>query len=225
MGAKMASVLVVDDEQRICRFVARALEASGFQVDMAMTGGDALRSVSDNDYSVIILDLLMPGMDGYEVLSRIVDTDPSQRVLVLSAVGDVESRVRCLRIGAVDYLAKPFAIAELIERVKRRVDEHCAPATSRWLDVGGVRLDLQRRQLHAGERDIPLSQREFILLGHLMRHAGEVCSRDQLLAEVWGYSFDPGSNVVDVCVGRLRGKLERELIETVRNVGYCFVAS
>lgn len=221
----MTRMLVVDDEQRICRFVARALEACGFHVDQAADGAEALRAIEANDYAVIILDLLMPGMDGYEVLRRVVDADPAQRVLVLSAVGDVGSRVRCLRIGAVDYLAKPFAIAELIERVKRRADEHFGPNTSRWLDAGGVRLDLQRRQLRFGERVISLSQREFILLSHLMRHAGEVCPRDQLLAEVWGYSFDPGSNVVDVCVRRLRSKSEKELIETIRNVGYSFVAS
>jgi two-component system copper resistance phosphate regulon response regulator CusR len=218
-------MLVVDDEQRICRFVARALEACGYRVDTVADGTAALRAIEANDYAVIILDLLLPGMDGYEVLRRVLDADPGQRVLVLSAVGDVDSRVRCLRIGAVDYLAKPFAIAELVERVKRRVDEHFGPTASRWLDAGGVRLDLQRRQLRFGDRVIALSQREFILLSHLMRHAGEVCSRDQLLAEVWGYSFDPGSNVVDVCVRRLRSKLEKELIETVRNVGYCFVAS
>jgi two-component system, OmpR family, response regulator len=221
----MTRMLVVDDEQRICRFVARALEACGYRVDMVTDGTAALRAIEANDYAVVILDLLLPGMDGYEVLRRVLDADPGQRVLVLSAVGDVDSRVRCLRIGAVDYLAKPFAIAELVERVKRRVDEHFGPTASRWLDAGGVRLDLQRRQLRFGDRVIALSQREFILLSHLMRHAGEVCSRDQLLAEVWGYSFDPGSNVVDVCVRRLRSKLEKELIETVRNVGYCFVAS
>jgi two-component system, OmpR family, response regulator len=221
----MTRMLVVDDEQRICRFVARALEACGYRVDTVADGTAALRAIEANDYAVIILDLLLPGMDGYEVLRRVLDADPGQRVLVLSAVGDVDSRVRCLRIGAVDYLAKPFAIAELVERVKRRVDEHFGPTASRWLDAGGVRLDLQRRQLRFGDRVIALSQREFILLSHLMRHAGEVCSRDQLLAEVWGYSFDPGSNVVDVCVRRLRSKLEKELIETVRNVGYCFVAS
>jgi two-component system, OmpR family, response regulator len=221
----MTRMLVVDDEQRICRFVARALEACGFRVDTAADGADALRAIEANDYAVIILDLLLPGIDGYEVLRRVVDADPGQRVLVLSAVGDVESRVRCLRIGAVDYLSKPFAIAELVERVKRRVDEHLGPTTSRWLDAGGVRLDLQRRQLRFEDRVIALSQREFILLSHLMRHAGEVCPRDQLLAEVWGYSFDPGSNVVDVCVRRLRSKLENELIETIRNVGYSFVAS
>jgi len=221
----MTRMLVVDDEQRICRFVARALEGCGFSVDTAADGVDALRAIEANDYAVIVLDLLLPRMDGYEVLRRVVEADPTQRVLVLSAVGDVESRVRCLRIGAVDYLAKPFAIAELVERVKRRTDEHFGPTASRWLDAGGVRLDLQRRQLRFGDRVISLSQREFILLSHLMRHAGEVCPRDQLLAEVWGYSFDPGSNVVDVCVGRLRSKLEKELIETIRHVGYCFVAS
>jgi two-component system copper resistance phosphate regulon response regulator CusR len=220
----MSWALVVDDEHRICRFVARALEAHGFQVDAAATGHDALRLVAAKDYAVVVLDLLMPGMDGYEVLRRILEEDPMQRVLVLSAVGDVDSKVRCLRMGAVDYLPKPFAIAELIERVKRRLDERSVPIAQRWLDVGTVRLDLQRRTLHVGDRDIALSQREFILLGYLMRHAGEVCSRDELLSDVWGYGYDPGSNVVDVCVGRLRSKLQWKLIETVRNVGYSFVA-
>src|SRR5262249_28678322 len=145
-------------------------------------------------------DLLMPGMDGYEVLRRILEEDPAQRVLVLSAVGDVESRVRCLRMGAADYLPKPFAIAELVERVKRRLAERAIPAAQRWLEVGAVRLDLQRRVLRVADRETSLSQREFILLGYLMRHAGEVCSRDELLADVWGYGYDPGSNVVDVCV-------------------------
>jgi two-component system OmpR family response regulator len=220
----MSWALVVDDEQRICRFVARALEAHGLQVDAAATGHDALRMVAAKDYAVVVLDLLMPVMDGYEVLRRILEEDPMQRVLVLSAVGDVDSKVRCLRMGAVDYLPKPFAIAELVERVKRRLEDRSVPIAQRWLKVGTVRLDLQRRTLRVGDRDIALSQREFILLGYLMRHAGEVCSRDELLSDVWGYGYDPGSNVVDVCVGRLRSKLQWKLIETVRNVGYSFVA-
>jgi two-component system copper resistance phosphate regulon response regulator CusR len=224
----MAWALVVDDEERICRFVARALQAHGFQVDTAGSGVNALRLMAAKDYAIVVLDLLLPGMDGYEVLRRILELDPTQRVLVLSAIGDVDSKVRCLRMGAVDYLPKPFAIAELIERVKRRVDEHAGPAGSvqRWLEVGAVRLDLQRRTLHVADREISLSQREFILLGYLMRHAGEVCSRDELLSDVWGYGYDPGSNVVDVCIRRLRSKMQqRRLIETVRNVGYSFVAS
>ena len=224
-GVRMTRVLVVDDEQRICRFVARSLDAHGFHVDSAATATDALRLAGANDYALIILDLLLPDFDGYEVLRRIIEANSSQRVLVLSAVGDVESRVRCLRLGAVDYLTKPFAIAELVERVKRRVDDHGATSMLRWLEAGGARLDLQRRSLRVREREVPLTPREFELLEHLMRHANEVCTRLELLGDVWGYSFDPGSNVVDVCVGRLRTKLEHDLIETVRNVGYCFIAS
>jgi two-component system OmpR family response regulator len=221
----MARFLVVDDELRICRFITRSLEAHGYQVDSAANANAALRLIAANDYALIILDLLLPDLDGYDVLRRVVEADPTQRVLVLSAIGDVESRVRCLRLGAVDYVTKPFSIAELVERVKRRVDEQASPSMSRWLEAGGVRLDLQRRVLNVDGRIIVLSPREFVLLEHLMRRANEVCTRIELLGDVWGYSFDPGSNVVDVCVRRLRAKLEPDLIETVRNVGYCFVAS
>lgn len=221
----MTKFLVVDDEQRICRFVARSLATHGFHVDSAGSGAEALRLAEANEYALIILDLLLPGIDGYEVLRRLVENNPAQRVLVLSAVGDVESKVRCLRLGAVDYMAKPFAVAELVERVRLRVDAQSGGSVPRWLDAGGLRLDLQRRALRVGDRSIPLAPREFVLLEHLMRHANEVCTRMELLGHVWGYSFDPGSNVVDVCVRRLRSKLEHDLIETVRNVGYCFVAS
>jgi two-component system copper resistance phosphate regulon response regulator CusR len=224
-GLTLSRILVVDDEQRICRFVARALEANGFQFDVAVTGYEALRLVESQDYAVIVLDLLLPGLDGYEVLRRVIRANPAQRVLILSAIGDVESKVRCLQMGAVDYLPKPFAIAELIARVRRRIEDRTAPPPPRWLEGGGMRLDLQRRVIHVEDREVSLSHREFILMGHLMRRAGEVCTRDELLADVWGYAFDPGSNVVDVCVRRLRSKLEREAIETVRNVGYSFVAS
>jgi len=221
----VSRILVVDDEQRICRFVSRALEANGFQFQVAVDGFEALRLVSNQDYAVIVLDLLLPGLDGYEVLRRVLRANPAQRVLILSAIGDVESKVRCLQMGAVDYLPKPFAIAELIARIRRRIEDRTAPPPPRWLEAGGMRLDLQRRVLHLEDREVSLSHREFILMGHLMRRAGEVCTRDELLADVWGYSFDPGSNVVDVCVRRLRSKLELEAIETVRNVGYSFVAS
>jgi DNA-binding response OmpR family regulator len=224
-GGAVSRILVVDDEQRICRFLARAMEGNGFRIQVAVNGYDALRLVESQDYAVIVLDLLLPGLDGYEVLRRILRANPAQRVLILSAIGDVESKVRCLQMGAVYYLPKPFAIAELVARVRRRIEDRAAPAASRWLEAGGVRLDLQRRVLRVEDREISLSHREFILISHLMRRAGEVCTRDELLADVWGYSFDPGSNVVDVCVRRLRSKLDRGAIETVRNVGYSFVAS
>jgi two-component system, OmpR family, response regulator len=220
----VAHLLVVDDEPRIARFVSRALESQGHAVEVARTGEDALQKAAEQDFALVILDLLLPGLDGHAVLRELVARDSRARVLVLSAVGDVESRVQCLRAGAVDYLAKPFAVAELLARVDSRLTEAPAPAPERWLRVGGMRLDLQRRVLHDGDRVTTLSQREFILLGHLMRRAGEVCTRDELLSDVWGFCFDPGSNVLEVYVGRLRAKIDRWHIETVRNVGYCFSA-
>ena len=220
----MAHLLVVDDEPRIARFVSRALGSQGHAVETARTGEEALLMAADRDFALVILDLLLPGIDGHGVLRELLARDSQARVLVLSAVGDVESRVQCLRAGAVDYLPKPFAVAELLARVDSRLADARAPAPARWLQVGTMRLDLQRRVLHDGDRSTALSQREFILLGHLMRRAGEVCTRDELLSDVWGFCFDPGSNVLEVYVGRLRAKIDRWHIETVRNVGYCFSA-
>ena len=220
----MARLLVVDDEPRIARFVSRALRSQGHAVETARTGEDALLMAADRDFDFVILDLLLPGIDGLGVLRELLARDSRARVLVLSAVGDVESRVQCLRAGAVDYLAKPFAVAELLARVDSRLAEAPTAAPARWLQVGTMRLDLHRRVLHDGDRSTALSQREFILLGHLMRRAGEVCTRDELLSDVWGFCFDPGSNVLEVYVGRLRAKIDRWHIETVRNVGYCFSA-
>jgi two-component system, OmpR family, response regulator len=220
----VAHLLVVDDEPRIARFVSRALESHGHAVETARTGEEALLKAHDHDFALVILDLLLPGIDGHAVLRELLARDSRTRVLVLSAVGDVESRVQCLRAGAVDYLAKPFAVAELLARVDSRLVDSPAAGPARWLQVGAMRLDLQRRVLHDGDRSTALSQREFILLGHLMRRAGEVCTRDELLSDVWGFCFDPGSNVLEVYVGRLRAKIDRWHIETVRNVGYCFSA-
>ncbi len=222
--ALVAHLLVVDDEPRIARFVSRALESQGHGVETARTGEEALLKAATLDFDLTILDLLLPGIDGHTVLRQLLAQDSRARVLVLSAVGDVESRVQCLRAGAADYLAKPFAVAELLARVDSRLAQAPAAAPSRWLEVGTVRLDLQRRVLHEGSRSTTLSQREFILLCHLMQRAGEVCTRDELLSDVWGFCFDPGSNVLEVYVGRLRAKINRWHIETVRNVGYCFSA-
>jgi DNA-binding response OmpR family regulator len=221
----VARLLVVDDEPRICRFVSRALSARGHTVETSTSGEDALSRASARAFDLVILDLLLPGVDGFEVLDALMAQDPQARVLVLSAVGDIDARVRSLRAGAADYLAKPFAVAELAARVDARLTE-LLPCRNepRWLEVGVVRLDTQRRVLTVEGRNTSLSQREFVLLAHLMRRADEVCTRDELLAEVWGLCFDPRSNVVDVYVRRLRNKLRDDHIETVRNVGYCFSA-
>jgi DNA-binding response OmpR family regulator len=220
----VARVLVVDDEPRIVDFVSRALSAEGFQVDDAHDGMRALELAKTGSYELVVLDLLLPHLDGVSVLEDLMESRPDQRVLVLSALSDVETKVRCLEVGASDYLSKPFSLAELIARVRARLRQPAAGPRHRFLRAGGVTLDLTRRVAEAGGRRVTLSEREFLLLEHLMRQEGEVCTRQRLLADVWDYSFDPGSNVVDVCVGRLRAKLGGDVIETVRNVGYRFNA-
>jgi DNA-binding response OmpR family regulator len=172
-----------------------------------------------------VLDLLLPHLDGMSVLQGLMETRPDQRVLVLSALSDVETKVRCLELGASDYLSKPFSLAELIARIRVRLRQPGAGPRHQLLHGGGMTLDLTRRTVEVDGRRVTLSEREFLLLEHLMRQEGDVCSRERLLSEVWGYSFDPGSNVVDVCVGRLRAKLGGDVIETVRNVGYRFNAA
>lgn len=216
----MARVLVVDDEPRIVSFVSRALIAEGLGVDSANDGARALELARTRRYELVVLDLLLPGLDGVAVLQGIIQSRPEQRVLILSAVSDVESKVRCLELGAADYLPKPFALSELMARVRARLRQPAAPPAPRVLMAGSLSLDLLRRIADAGSGPVGLSEREFLLLQHLMRKQGEVCTREEVLADVWGYSFDPGSNVVDVYVGRLRAKLGANLIETVRSVGY-----
>jgi DNA-binding response OmpR family regulator len=220
----MARILVVDDEPGICRFVSRALERDGHAVTTAATGPDAIRLATQDDFALVVLDLILPGLSGLDVLKAILGRHPGQRVLMLSAIGDVATKVECFQNGAVDYLAKPFAVAELVARVRVRVSEPHRPDARRWLNVGAVALDLQRRVATVDGRSHELSQREFVLLNHLMQRAGQVCRREDLLADVWGYTFTTSSNVLDVYIRRLRTKLDPDRIETVRNAGYCFAA-
>jgi len=231
----MSRILVVDDEERICRFLGRALRSAGYEVDSATTGPAALRAVREHDYALIVLDLMLPGLHGSEVLRRMLAEQPGRRILVLSAMTGIEARVGCLEDGAVDYLSKPFALAELLARIRSRMrgppaadggDGSARPAvghSTEEIAAGEVRLDTRRRSLEVrGDRRL-LSHREYALLLHLMQRKGRVCTREELLSDVWGYTFDPGSNIVDVYIRRLRAKLDPDLIETVRNVGYCFV--
>ena len=216
----MSRVLVIDDEPRIASFISRALTAEGLGVDSAHDGALALDLAKRRRYDLVILDLLLPTVSGLAVLRGILEERPDQRVLVVSALADVGSKVEALEMGATDYLSKPFALAELVALVRARLRQPGAPALPRTLRVGGLTLDFLRRVADIGEGPVSLSEREFLLLQHLMQHPGEVSGREQLLADVWSYAHDPGSNVVDVCVRRLRSKLGPDLIETVRNVGY-----
>lgn len=221
-GDLVAHILVIDDEPELVRFIARALEAAGHVVTFANDGAVGLGLALNDVPDLVILDLVMPGVDGRNVLRALHAARPDIRILVLSAEADVGARVELLEAGAVDFLAKPFAIRELLARVAARVNQGdpLEPPRSDVLRVGPIALDVQARTLDVDGRQENLSHREFMLLRHLMCRADRVCSREELLAEVWGYAFDPSTNVVDVCVARLRHKLRRNVIRTVRNVGY-----
>ena len=212
-------ILLVDDEQRIVNFVRRGLEAEGFIVDVALDGKEGLQLSLEHVYDLVILDLVMPGPGGAEVLRRLVKSRPSQPVMILSALNDTASKVGCLEHGAEDYVAKPFSLDELLARVHARL-RAAARSTPPLLRTGGLTLDLLRRQADAGGGPVALAHREFLLLSELMRNAGRTVSKERLLSSVWGYHFDPRSNVVDVYVRRLRTKLGYEVITTVRGVGY-----
>jgi DNA-binding response OmpR family regulator len=217
----MTQILVVDDEPELVRFVRRALEAEGYQVLTATDGADGLRLALTRAPDLMVLDLRMPGVDGEAVLAGVLARGFNTRVLVLSAAADVEARVRCLEQGAVDFLAKPFAIRELLARVRSRLRTPTEKGPDEYmLRVGPISLDVRGRRLRVDGREAALSEREFLLMQHFMRNPGLVCSRSELLSAVWGYDFDPATNVVDVCVRRLRAKVSRDVILTVRNVGY-----
>jgi DNA-binding response OmpR family regulator len=216
----MARILVVEDEPMIARFVGRALRSRGWIVEWASDGKKALQLVFSTDFSLVLLDLMIPGVGGEEVLRKIVATRPDQRVMVVSGRSDSQTKVDCLEAGAADYLSKPFSVDELLARVQVRLREQTAPTGDAYLRREGLSLDLTHRKAFVASNQIHLTEREFMLLAHLLSDGDKVFSREELLSEVWGYSFDPGSNVVDVYIRRLRSKLGGHLIETVRNVGY-----
>jgi len=233
--ANAPRILVVDDEPGIRAFIGRALNAAGYPTDFAATGSEALERALASHYDLIILDLVMPDMSGQDVLDHLLSARPDQAVLVLSCLADVASKVDCLERGAQDYLTKPFSLAELLARVRVRLrgeaQLHAAylpgdragdrdPAGPEFIKAGCLTLDVGRLVADIGQGPVPLTRLEFLLLRELAEHVGQSVPKGKLLATVWGYDFDPGSNVVDVCVRRLRGKLGFSLIKTVRGEGY-----
>ena len=214
-------ILIVEDETRIAAFVARAFEAEGLGVDLATDGEQGLELALGGAYSLVILDLLLPGRGGLVALAELHERRPELPVLILSARADLSTKLRGFDLGAVDYVTKPFSLDELLARARVQLRRVHDDAPIRSIQVGCLMLDVTRRQAQVGETVAELSDREFRVLHFLMAHVGEVVSRERLLSEVWGYDFDPRSNVVDVCVRRLRRRLGPQApIETVRNVGY-----
>jgi DNA-binding response OmpR family regulator len=219
-------VLVIDDEPNVASFVGRALRAKGFAVDVALGGERGLEAALDGGHALIVLDLRMRDVSGLVILRQVMRARPDQRVLVLSAASDVDVKVRCLELGAADFVAKPFELAELVARVRAHVRRHAQapPAPVQYLRAGRLTLDLLRRSVDLGGRAVSLSEREFGVLRHLMTRAGRPCTREELLAAVWDMDFDPQTNVVDVYVHRLRDKLGPDVIRTLRNLGYVLEA-
>ena len=215
----MTRILIAEDEERIVSFLEKGLRAGGYTTVAVRTGPDALALARDDSFDLLVLDLGLPGMDGHDVLRAMRARGESMPVVILTARDDVEDTVAGLEGGADDYVTKPFRFEELVARIRLRLREGATPEPS-VLAAGGVALDLRSRRASVDDRVVELTAREFALTEVFLRHAGQVLSREQLLSHVWGYDFDPGSNVVDVYVRYLRRKLGGDIIETVRGMGY-----
>jgi two-component system OmpR family response regulator len=218
-------ILVIEDDPTVADYVVSGLEESGHTVDHAADGKDGLMMATTEDYDAIIADRMLPGVDGLTIVRTLRASEISTPILILSALGEVDERVKGLKAGADDYLAKPFAFSELLARLdalRRRGQHESAPVTS--LQVMDLEVNLLSRTVTRAGKDIDLQPREFRLLEYLMRHAGQVVTRTMLLEAVWDYHFDPQTNVIDVHISRLRAKIdkgfEQPLLHTVRGAGY-----
>lgn len=220
------NILLVEDEQKIVDFVCAGLQEQGFVVDHCGDGHEGYKKASQQDYEVIVLDIMLPGRDGLSILKALREAGNTTPVLLLTARNDLDDRIDGLNLGADDYLAKPFFVEELVARMhalKRRVSGE----RQNFLVVGDLRLDRISREGQWHGQTVDLTGREFNLIEYLMRSPGRVFTRTQILEQVWGYDFDPSTNVVDVCIQRIRKKLGGSdqgggLIESVRGVGYRF---
>lgn len=218
-------VLIVEDDSTIAGFIAKGLKEAGFAVDKAGDGEAGFELAVSQPFDVVIVDLMLPKLDGLTLIQRLRDRRIRTPVLILSAKHSVDDRVKGLQAGGDDYLVKPFAFTELLARVRALIRRATGAAEATRLAVGELTLDLVTRRVTRTGREIePLRPREFALLEYLMRNAGRVVSKTMILSHVWDYSFDPGTNVVDVLVFRLREKIdrdfERKLLQTVRGMGY-----
>jgi DNA-binding response OmpR family regulator len=219
----VSRILIVEDEPGIASFLEKGLRAEGFTTMVVEDGLSAVEIARDDSFDLLILDLGLPGKDGREVLTEMRRRGERMPVIILTARKSIQDTVAGLEGGADDYVTKPFSFQEVLARVRVRLRD-TPTADSTVLEAGGISLDLRTRKVTVAGRDIDLSAREFALAETLMQHPGQVLSREQLLSRVWGYDFDPGSNVVDVYVGYLRRKLGDDTIQTVRGMGYRYVA-
>jgi DNA-binding response OmpR family regulator len=215
----VSRILIAEDEPRIASFVEKGLKANGFTTSVVADGRDAVAQAASGRFDLLILDIGLPGLDGFAVLEQLRGTGSTLPVVILTARDSVHDTVAGLEGGADDYIAKPFSFEELLARVRLRLRGERSPEET-VLQVGGVSLDLRTRRIEADGESADLSAREFALAEMFFRHPVQVLSREQLLSHVWGYDFDPRSNIVDVYVGYLRKKLGKGRIASVRGMGY-----
>jgi two-component system copper resistance phosphate regulon response regulator CusR len=215
----VSRILIAEDEDRISSFVRKGLTAAGFSAHVVTTGAEAFDESVRGAYDLLVLDIGLPDIDGYEVLRRLRGSGSTLPVIVLTARDSAEDTLASLEGGANDYMRKPFRFDELLARIRLRITDGRTP-TAPTLGDGAVQLDLRTRRAVVAGEPVDLSAREFALAEEFLRHPDQVLSREQLLSRVWGYDFDPGSNIVDVYVGYLRAKLGAQRIETVRGMGY-----
>jgi len=219
------SILVVEDDPQTAGQLVESLTTSGYQVDLAATGTEALRRARSADYAVMTIDRMLPDIDGIAVMQHLRNDGIVTPVLIVSALGEIDDRVRGLRAGGDDYLVKPFAFAELLARVEALARRSATVVKETMLRVGDLNMDLVSRTISRRGREIKLLPREFQLLEYLVRNEDRVVSRSMLLLLVWDIHFDPTTNIIDVFVGRVRRKVDGQqaypLIHTVRGVGYC----
>ena len=221
-------VLVIEDDAETASYIAKGLGESGYSVDVANDGKDGLLMAVGEDYDIAVVDRMLPGLDGLSLVETLRRTGKHTPILFLSALGGVDDRVKGLRSGGDDYLVKPFAFSELLARIEALLRRRGNAAVETLLREGDLEMDVLARIVRRNGEQIALQPREFKLLEYLLRHAGQVVTRTMLLEHVWGYHFDPQTNVIDVHVSRLRGKIDKgfdaPLIHTVRGVGYCLRA-
>jgi two-component system copper resistance phosphate regulon response regulator CusR len=215
----VSRILIAEDERRISAFLERGLTANGFTIEIAERGDHALELARSDRFDLVILDLGLPTMDGFDVLRELRRVNQRLPVVILTARENIRDTVAGLEGGADDYITKPFRFQELLARVRLRLRSERAPDAT-TIRVGDLKLDLRTKQILVGDETIDLSAREFAMAEAFFRHAGQVLSREQLLDLVWGYAFDPGSNIVDVYVGYLRKKLGKQRITSLRGMGY-----
>jgi DNA-binding response OmpR family regulator len=221
----LTRILIAEDEPRLAAFLEKGLRAGGFATTVVADGIGASAMAKDEDFDLLILDLGLPGRDGLDVLRDVRATQNKLPVIILTARDDTSDRIAGLEAGADDYIGKPFHFDELVARVRARLRGDAGPREEgHQISEGGITLDLRTRWVSTGSTTVELSAREFELLRTFLEHPNQVLSREQLLAHVWGYDYDPGSNVVDVYVGYLRRKLQSDAFETVRGVGYRYRA-